>query len=71
MATTSMLGYAQQVLSKVSFDLGLFEKELRKAIRMLLDEDLPALRRWCLDNFHGLSFRRVVDRCFRFTALAN
>jgi hypothetical protein len=31
-----MLRYAKEILTKVSFDAQLFEKELRKAIKMLV-----------------------------------
>ena len=66
MPTKSMLGYVQQVLSKVTFDLVLFEKELRKSIRLLVEEEVPQLKRWCLDTFTTRPLRLVVERCFRF-----
>ena len=62
----AMLGYVKEVLTKVSFDLALFEKELRKAIRLLVKEDVPALRRWCQATFRGRSYQMVVDRSFHF-----
>jgi hypothetical protein len=39
-----MLRYAKEILTKVSFDAQLFEKELRKAIKMLVNEELLELR---------------------------
>jgi len=68
MVSTSMLGYVKQILSKVSFDLALFEKELRKSIRLVVKEELTALRRWCLLTFKGSTYRLVIDRCFHFAA---
>jgi len=62
----SMLTYAKEVLHKVSFDLTLFEKELRKAIRLLVKEELLDLRHWCSANFLTWRYRLVIERCFRF-----
>jgi hypothetical protein len=62
----TMFGYVKEVLTKVSFDLALFEKELRKAIRLVVKEELPALRQWCISTFRGRSYKMVVDRCFHF-----
>jgi hypothetical protein len=57
-----MLEYFKTVLSKVSFDTKLFEKELRKAIKSLLQEEVNQLREWCYSNFseHHL----VINTCF-------
>ena len=41
-----MLEYAKTILLKVSFDKILFEKELRKALRMLLPAELVQLKEW-------------------------
>lgn len=57
-----MLNYAKTVLSRVSFDARLFEKELRKAIKMLIEEELLELRRWCYINFG--KYHAILDRCF-------
>tara|TARA_B100001559_G_scaffold56538_1_gene45207 strand:- start:245 stop:427 length:183 start_codon:yes stop_codon:yes gene_type:complete len=40
------LKYYQQVLQKVSFDVRLFRKELRKAYRYLTPNDCEILREW-------------------------
>lgn len=42
----SMLEYAKDILSKISFDKKLFRKELRKAFRNLDDEDRKELITW-------------------------
>jgi hypothetical protein len=64
-----MLRYAKEILTKVSFDAQLFEKELRKAIKMLVGEELIELRKWCLEKF-GKLYNTLIDRCFR-QVLAN
>ena len=44
----SMLEYTKLVLQKVSFDVKLFHKELKKAIQRLLPEELKELKNWLL-----------------------
>ena len=40
------LKYYQQILQKVSFDVRLFRKELRKAYKYLTPKDSDILREW-------------------------
>ncbi|GIV37357.1 MAG: hypothetical protein KatS3mg032_1736 [Cyclobacteriaceae bacterium] len=58
-----MLNYVKAVLTKVSFDARLFEKELRKAIRLLIREELAELKRWCYERF-GNRYNDILNRCF-------
>jgi hypothetical protein len=58
-----MLNYVKKVLTKVSFDARLFEKELRKAIKMLIGEELRELKQWCYDRF-GNQYEVILNRCF-------
>ncbi len=58
-----MLKYAKQVLSKVSFDKELFEKELLKAIKLLMPVEISELKKWCYRKFGSL-YRAILDRCF-------
>ena len=58
-----MLNYVKTVLSKVSFDARLFEKELRKAIKMLIAEELQELRSWCYSSYGG-QYEAILNRCF-------
>ena len=44
----SMLEYTKTVLQKVSFDVKLFQKELKKAIQRLLPYEIEELKRWLL-----------------------
>lgn len=58
-----MLEFKKKILKSVSFDLTLFEKELRKAIEWLLPEELVQLKRWCYQNFKG-KYIPIVEKCF-------
>lgn len=48
-----MLEQTKIVLSNVSFDLGLFKKELIKAIKWLQPAEIIDLKNWCSKNFSG------------------
>lgn len=58
-----MLEYFKTILSKVSFDKRLFEKELRKAIKALVDQEVSLLREWCYQNF-GQQYQPILNQCF-------
>lgn len=58
-----MLHYAKTVLSKVSFDARLFEKELLKAIKLLIADEVNELKRWCYTAF-GSEHEAILNRCF-------
>jgi hypothetical protein len=60
---TSMLEYFKMILSKVSFDRALFEKELGKAVSRLVGPDILELKRWCYQNF-AVRYRLILDRTF-------
>jgi hypothetical protein len=57
-----MLNYFKKILSSVAFDARLFEKELRKAIRSLVEVELQELRNWCTANFR--QHETIIHRCF-------
>ncbi len=59
----SMLEYIKTILQKVSFDKSLFEKELAKAIKMLIPKEIKQLKRWCYAQF-GKVYRVVLNHCF-------
>jgi hypothetical protein len=46
-----MLEYAKTILKKVSFDRRLFEKELIKALNLIVPNDLKEFKNWCYDQF--------------------
>jgi hypothetical protein len=58
-----MLSYVKQILTRVSFDARLFEKELRKAIKMLIAEEVQELQRWCYANYQR-EHEAILNRCF-------
>jgi len=46
-----MLVYSKKVLSKMSFDILLFKKELSKAYQNLLEEEIEELLIWVNETF--------------------
>ena len=46
-----MLEFSKQILSKVSFDKSLFNKELKKSISWLKNDEVEKLKVWCLSSF--------------------
>lgn len=58
-----MLNYVKTVLTKVSFDALLFEKELKKAIKILIADEIQELRNWCYTSF-GNQHEAILNRCF-------
>lgn len=61
--TSAMLKYVKTILTRVSFDAMLFEKELRKAIELLILEEVQELKAWCYENFK-VPYEPVLIRCF-------
>lgn len=60
-----MLEYSKTILSKVSFDRQLFEKELRKAIA-ILEGQVEELRQWCYQKF-GDQYQNILDQNFKLS----
>ena len=58
-----MLEYFKTILGKVSFSKDLFERELRKAIAVLVPKEVDQLRDWCYAKFSHL-YEEVLNRCF-------
>ena len=58
-----MLNYVKTVLTKVSFDALLFEKELKKAIEILIGAEIQELKQWCYTRF-GNQHEAILNRCF-------
>ncbi len=58
-----MLEYFKTVLSKVSFDKRLFEKELKKALNALIPDEVTQLRDWCYARFseHEMILQKVFN----------
>ena len=60
---TTLLEYSKLILSKVSFCEALFEKELRKNVYQLSDEEKLDLQAWFNHHF-GTKYGPIIDRCF-------
>ena len=58
-----MLEYIKMILLKVSFDKKLFEKELRKAFKVLIPEELKQLKQWCYEKFSEM-YLFVLNKVF-------
>ncbi|WP_242926772.1 hypothetical protein [Pontibacter vulgaris] len=58
-----MLEYVKTILQKVSFDKMLFEKELRKAFKFLIADELQQLKQWCYDQFSG-KYLYILNKVF-------
>lgn len=58
-----MLNYFKSILMRVSFDAQLFEKELLKAIKTLVVEEVQELKTWCYTNFRS-EHEAILNRCF-------
>lgn len=56
----AMFDYTKAVLSKVSFDVNLFCKELKKALTRLLPHEIEELKLW-IDNL--LQEKPELDQC--------
>jgi hypothetical protein len=59
-----MLEYMKLILSKVSFDKALFEKELIKSLKTLKRDELIQLKQWCYEKFTGMHLL-IVNRVFQ------
>jgi len=56
----SMLDYSKVILQKVSFDVTLFKKELEKAIKVLLPEEVNQLLSWAKEQFYGMPVYELI-----------
>jgi len=62
-----MVEYVKTILIKVSFDVRLFEKELKKGLKMLVPEELDEFRIWCYSTF-SKPYEPILNK--HFTLLA-
>lgn len=59
-----MVELSKKILTKVSFDPHLFQKELSKALRWITDrDDLKKLKEWCLMEF-GNKYPTILAEAF-------
>lgn len=61
-----MVELSKNILTKVSFDKILFQKELEKAVRWISkSEDLQSFKEWCMIEFghlHPSVLKKVFNR---------
>lgn len=60
----NMLEFSKNILTKVSFDKGLFRKELVKALKYLKPNESLLLKVWLLATF-GQVYRDVIIEVYR------
>lgn len=58
-----MMEYVKIILIKVSFDKKLFEKELRKGLKLLVPSEIKEFQEWCYKTF-SKSFEPVLNKYF-------
>ena len=64
-----MLEMTKKILSSVSFDRILFQKELNKALNWISDtEELKRFKMWCIVEF-GAKYPQIISRAFERVAL--
>lgn len=63
-----MLEYFKTILSKVSFSDLLFEKELKKAIKSLVSDEIENLKLWCYEKF-GESHLVTLNKHFNIAPM--
>jgi hypothetical protein len=59
-----MFEYSKKILNKVSFDSGLFKKELKKSISWVKKEERTLLKIWCLATF-GNDYLEIITEVFK------
>lgn len=62
-----MYEMSKKILERVSFDKGLFRKELAKAVTWLKPDEKLLLQVWCLSTF-GHMYRDIILEVFRGVA---
>lgn len=59
-----MLELTKKILTKVSFDAALFQKELNKALNWITDaEEIQRFREWCIIEF-GSVHPLIITKTF-------
>jgi len=59
-----MIEYVKTILQKVSFSRYLFERELRKGLRLILPGEVQEFKNWCYSMF-GKVHEPVLNRYFQ------
>jgi len=64
-----MLDYVKVILEKVSFESSLFEKELKKSLKLLSFREVRELKKWCYEKF-GSIYRGILNKTFHRAQLS-
>ncbi|MFT4857593.1 MAG: hypothetical protein ACI9UV_002538 [Algoriphagus sp.] len=59
-----MIDYVKTILEKVSFSRYLFERELRKGLRLILPTEVQEFKDWCYFMF-GKVHEPILNRYFQ------
>ncbi len=59
-----MLELCKEILTKVSFDKILFQKELSKALTWIKSEEVEGFKEWCLNSF-GQKYPKILHVAFK------
>ncbi len=58
-----MIEYVKVILIKVSFDKNLFEKELKKGLKLLVPSEIKEFEDWCYRTFSKV-YEPVLNKYF-------
>jgi DNA topoisomerase VI subunit A len=59
-----MLELCKEILTKVSFDQVLFQKELKKSLKWIKKEEVDGFKKWCLSTF-GKQYPKILKLTFK------
>ena len=59
-----MIEYVKTILQKVSFSAYLFERELKKGLKLILPSEFEEFRKWCYEMF-GKIHQSTLNRYFQ------
>jgi hypothetical protein len=58
-----MLELCKEILTKVSFDKVLFQKELNKSLKWIKSDEIEGFKSWCMKTF-GKKYPKVLQVTF-------
>jgi len=59
-----MIEYVKTILEKVSFSKYLFERELKKGLRLILPAEVEGFKVWCYKMFEKVH-DVILNKCFQ------
>ncbi|WP_026955912.1 hypothetical protein [Algoriphagus vanfongensis] len=61
-----MIEYVKTILQKVSFSTYLFERELKKGLKLILPNELEEFKDWCYQMF-GKVHHTILNKHFQMS----